>query len=69
MSLRMAKSPNVPGERAASCELCLLFIHRLLGSIETFSGGVFFLVGGGAGGKITWEDSMEEFFMGEGNFP
>ena len=72
----MTHSPTVPGGGAASYKLCPVFTYsiysityRLLGSIQTFSGG-FFLVWGGVEGRrlcgriFSWRNIV----MGEEKF-
>jgi hypothetical protein len=71
MSLRNTLSPTLPGGRAESYEHCLLFTYRLVLVIGNYT-DVFrvFFSGGGSGGEgYVGEFFMEEFFIGEGNFP
>ena len=62
--------PHSPGGRVASCELWSLFTYSI-GYWEVY--GHFqwdFFWWGESGEKVTWKDlSMEEFYLGEGNFP
>jgi hypothetical protein len=65
MSLRNTLSPILPGGRAESYELCLLFTYRLVLVIGNYTAifRFFFLVGV-QGERVTWED----FSWGKGIF-
>ena len=67
MSLGMTFSPTVAGEGAASYKLWPLFTYSngYLGSVQAFSGGLFWFEDGRGEGAM-WEDlSLEEYVMGE----